>query len=241
MEYTKSLSERKTKNCITQLAGSSNSKQHPSRTQQTWLKKQTKLILEDKKHTEKHCAEYDLYVQDNNLDIEQIKNPYFSNRLNEFERSIFSNLTLGSGGGGGPDTREGYEIKHANYNGLNQRTNKLNQITFWFNTVKYETWEQQKEYLTDHLDSITGLKIAIRCPNGEYLNLKSDMDLATSDILMQNAKQRYDAIGRGILDSKMRTTINTTELLSIENFKLEKGNNLTIAKKYLGETYHDVI
>jgi hypothetical protein len=39
----------------------------------------------------------------------------------------------------------------------------------------------------------------------------------------------------------MRTTINTTELLSIENFKLEKGNNLTIAKKYLGETYHDVI
>jgi len=224
------------------LAGYNGEKREPSRRERVWLNKQlNKIIFSDKWKTDTDCAIYDNYIVEKNLNLNQIKNPYCSNRLVELEQSLFAGLHIG-GVGGGPDTVENVELKAADYAGLNKLTGKLNCIQFSFNGIgKYKTMKEQLDHAKIYFSYIEGLALAIRCPNGHSIHFLSEMNKATKNILIENTKKKYESLTPNSKDPRMRVLITSNELLEMDNFKLIKGQDLDFVKKYLGNSYADVI
>jgi hypothetical protein len=224
------------------LAGYNGDKREPSRRERVWLNKQlNKIIFSDKWKTDTDCAIYDNYIIEKNLNLNQIKNPYGSNRLCEVEAALFAKLHFG-GVGGGPDTVENVELKAADYAGLNKITKKLNCIQFYFNGIgKYKTLKEQMEHAKIYFSYIEGLAFAIRCPNGHSIHFLGEMNKQTKNILMESASKRYLALTPTSKDPRMRVVITSNDLLEISNFKLIKGQDIEFVKKYLGNSYRDCL
>jgi hypothetical protein len=215
----------------------------PTQEQINWLNRHKKIILDDKWLVDDDCAKYDRYIEKNLLSNAKLGNPHQANRLNELDQADANNLTLANGTGGGFDTEEHWELKCGDYCGINCNTHKLNQHIFWFSGLsKYPTWEKQLDYLKNYFSKIPAMALAIICPDGHNLNFVSRMNQATINILLTNSKMRHRAsIKPGAKNPKMRTTINSWELLAINNFKLLKKDRGELAEKYLGGTYDEVI
>jgi len=187
------------------------------------------------------CAEYDRYIKTQELDASLLGNPFNYNRLNEDEQAFVWGLTL-NGVGGGDDSKEGYEFKAAEYTGINKRTKKLNAHSMSFNGKPvFDTKRKTLDYLADYLSHIKGIKIAIRTPIGKYLHFESKMNAATRQILLAHGEEKYEALQEGRKDPRMNTKITTSELLAINNLKLLKGTNEAFARRFLGDTYNEVV
>jgi hypothetical protein len=201
------------------------------------LKQFDKQIIEEKHQLENTCSQRDQYVKDQKIDVYPLGNIFSNNRLNEFEQAMIWDLTLGNVGGG-PDSEENIEFKTAEYQGVNKNTHLLNSHTVYFNGMAYiKNWKEQKQFMEDYLSDMKGLNISIRLPIGSYLHFESKGNKATRDILIHHGTIKWQALQKGLKDPRMRTIITTSELIDINNFKLSKTTDKTLAKYWLENTF----